>query len=274
MERFTNRKKVCAPHKNGKSKTCFSRQSLLKIAKSLGIIKSLKSKKRTETLWNEIRDKLSNKCNNDETCWVDKVPEIKKLRDPDIQMFTFKPKMPNEWKKNKNEWLDTYNIYNVMIQAEKVYDDFNFFGPVPSDCPTSINCELSNLDPMELRKKNINKVGIVFNLDVSTGPGTHWTAVFMNVKNGELDYFDSYGSKPIPLINKFMKNMAEKFNKNNIEPTLVYNDKRHQYGASECGMYSMYFILKRLTGDSMYNISSKKITDKKMNDLRKAFYRD
>ena len=55
MERFTNRKKVCAPHKNGKSKTCFSRQSLLKIAKSLGIIKSLKSKKRTETLWNEIR---------------------------------------------------------------------------------------------------------------------------------------------------------------------------------------------------------------------------
>lgn len=273
MERFTNSKKVCAPHKNGKSKTCFSRQSLLKIAKSLGLIKSLKSKKRTETLWNEIRKKLANKCNN-ETCWVDKVPEVKQLRDPEIEMFTFKPKMPEEWKSNKHTWLDTYNIYNVMIQAEKVFDDFNFFGPVPSDCPTSINCELSNLDLMRLKKNKINKIGIVFNLDISTGPGTHWTAVFIDVEKGELDYFDSYGSKPIPLINKFMTDMADKLNKNKIKPVLVYNDLRHQFGGSECGMYSMYFILKRLSGDTMYDISRKKITDKKMNDLRKVFYRN
>ena len=48
MDKFTKKGKICAPHKNDKSKTCFSRESLLKIAKSLGLIKTLKSKKRTK----------------------------------------------------------------------------------------------------------------------------------------------------------------------------------------------------------------------------------
>ena len=273
MDKFTKKDKICAPHKNDKSKTCFSREALLKIAKSLGLIKTLKSKKRTKTLWNDIRKKLSNKCNNDETCWVEKVDKIKKLRDPEIDLFTFKPKWPKEWNKNRHEWLDTYNIFNVMIQAEKVHKEFNFFGPVPADCPTSINCELSNLDPEKLMKKNIKKIGIVYNLDVSTGPGTHWTAVYIDIPKAELDYFDSYGSKPTHLINKFMLKLADKFQKRNKKPTLIFNDKRHQFGGSECGMYSMYFILKRLSGDNMYNIAKKKITDNDMNKLRNIFYR-
>lgn len=274
MDKFLNKDKVCAPHKSKNSKTCFTRESLIKIAKSLGLIKSIKGcKLRTDKLWNMIRVKLEGKCKNDETCWVDKVDKIRKLRDPTIHMFTFKPKMPKEWGNDKHTWLDTNNIFNVMVQAELVHKDFVFFGPVPSDCPTSIECELSDLDPNKLKKKKINKIGIVFNLDVSTGPGTHWTAVFIDIPRAEVDYFDSYGSKPIPLINKFMTKMADKFEKNNNKPTLIYNDKRHQFGGSECGMYSMYFILKRLTGHEMYKIAKEKITDKRMNDLRKVFYR-
>jgi len=274
MDKFTNKNNICSPHINKKSKTCFSRKSLFKIGKSLNIVKKNNIKMKTDTLWNLIRIKLANKCNNNETCWLDNISTIKKLNDAEIHLFTFKPKMPEEWKNNQYEWLDNTNIYKVMIQAEKVYKDFVFFGPVPSDCPTSIKCELSGLNFKELKKKRIHKLGIIFNFDVSTGPGTHWVGLYIDILNGEIDYFDSYGGRPIKLINNFIQEIATKMSKIGIEPKIIYNDKRHQYGHSECGMYSMYFILKRLTGSTMHELSKNKITDKKMNDLRKILYRE
>ena len=60
----------------------------------------------------------------------------------------------------------------------------------------------------------------------------------------------------------------------NNEYKLIYNDKRHQYGGSECGVYSMYFLLQRLENISMKQISKKNISDEKMNKLRNILYRD
>ena len=53
---------------------------------------------------------------------------------------------------------------------------------------------------------------------------------------------------------------------------IVWNKKKHQYGGSECGVYSMNFILERLSGVSMYEISNMKIPDEGMNHLRKILY--
>ena len=59
---------------------------------------------------------------------------------------------------------------------------------------------------------------------------------------------------------------------NHKHPIIIYNDKRHQYAGSECGMYSMHFILERLHGTSMYQMSQETISDEKMNALRKILY--
>ena len=69
-----------------------------------------------------------------------------------------------------------------------------------------------------------------------------------------------------------MKNIGKKFNENNKDVKLIFNDKRHQYGGSECGIYSMYFLLQRLEGQTMYDISKKKIKDSYMNKLRNILY--
>ena len=159
-----------------------------------------------------------------------------------------------------------------MKQYEKSNKDFIFLGPIPVDCPVEITCELSNLDLIKLRKQNINKIGIIYNLDRSTGSGTHWTAIYIDNLNSEINYYDSYGSLPTNLISKFIKKLSETYVKNNLTPKLLYNDKRHQFGGSECGMYSMNFILERLYGNTMYNISSRNISDKSMNLLRKKLY--
>jgi hypothetical protein len=58
-----------------------------------------------------------------------------------------------------------------MKQYEKANEDFIFLGPIPSDCPTKIQCELTNIDLMKLKKNGINKIGIIYNLDTSNQDG-------------------------------------------------------------------------------------------------------
>jgi len=255
------KKGKCAPHlQNKNSKTCFSKESLIKISTEL----KLPTKGSKQKLWNNIREHFSQQC-NDETCWVDHL----KTNDPEIRNLTFRPKKPAEWRKNKYTWLNTYDILFVMKQFEKYYNDFQFFGPVPLDCPISFNCELSKLNLEEIQKKQkINKLGIVYNHDKHYEPGSHWTAIYVDINNKNINYYDSYGTKPPKLIYEFMKKIGKG------EYKLIYNDKRHQYGGSECGMYSMYFILQRLENISMKQISQKKISDEHMNKLRNILYRD
>ena len=259
---------------NKKFTTCYSKDSLVKISQIWNKNNSNKiafENKSKKAIWDQIQKNLQSSCNRDEKCWK-KQDFIKKMKNVEIEMYTFKPKYPTEWLKNKYTWLNTYDIYYVMKQYEKTYDDFVFLGPIPSDCPVKINCELSKLDIMKMKKNGINKIGIIYNLDVSTGPGTHWTGLYIDNKKNEINYYDSYGSKPTPLISKFIKKIFDTYKTNNINPTVIYNDTRHQYAGSECGMYSMNFILERLHGKSMYDISKMKIPDEKMNYLRKILY--
>ena len=234
---------------------------------------SLRSSKKK--LWNEIDNYFRKKC-KDEKCWL-KQKEIKPLlRDEKegnkLELFTFKPEYPTEWKKDKYTWLNTLDIFYCMVQAEKVYPNYKFYGPVPSDCPEGVNCELSKLDVNQLLKENIKKIGIVYNLDVTKGPGTHWVAIFIDIAKSHINYYDSYGERPIPLIRKFMERIYKQMSSKNKKPVVIYNDKRHQRLYSECGMFSMNFILQRLDGKTMYDIYKANYTDKQMNDFEKLLF--
>jgi hypothetical protein len=275
-------KNNCAPcqlkenERDKNFKSCYSKDSLLKIS-NIWNKNNLKNKIKIENqsrkkLWNQIQKNLNIVCKKDEYCWK-KQDFIKKINDINIDMYTFKPDYPKAWMRNENTWLNTYDIYYVMKQYEKANKDFIFLGPIPSDCPIKIKCELSNLDLINMKKNNINKIGIIYNLDVSSGPGTHWVGMYIDNKNNEINYYDSYGNKPTSLINKFIISLVSKYNLNNYSPTIIYNDKRHQFGGSECGMFSINFILERLHGTTMYDISQSDIPDNKMLYLRKLLYK-
>ena len=273
-------KKECAPcaedllKKRKKIKTCFSKNALIKIAKAFNkknadnkIIIQNKSKAK---LWDDLNKHLTKSCDN-ERCWS-KLKFVKELRDKEINYYTFKPDIPDDWKDDKYAWLSNYDIYYVMKQYEKIFDDFIFLGPVPSDCHKTVNCELSKINIKKLEKEGINKIGIVFNHDVSSGDGTHWCATYVDLNKNEINYFDSYGIMPIPLIKDYLIKLGENFLKINREPKLIYNDKRFQYKRSECGVFSIYFILERLNGKSMKSIVKSKITDDQMNNFRKYLF--
>ena len=274
--KFPINSKNCSPCNNNRTSkfSCYSNKSLDLIVNKID--EKNKNKKKIINLtkkdkWKYIEKYFHNQCKNKESCWKNQ-SIVKELKNKNIDKYTFKPDLPVSWKKDKHTWLNTYDIYYVMKQYEKSNKDFKFLGPIPSDCPVEITCELSKLDLMKLKKEKINKIGIIYNLDKSTGSGTHWTAIFIDNKNNEINYYDSYGSLPTKLIGDFIKKLADNYSKNNIRSKVLYNDKRHQYGGSECGMYSINFILERLYGNTMYDISKRKISDVSMNDLRKKLY--
>ena len=60
------------------------------------------------------------------------------------------------------------------------------------------------------------------------------------------------------------------FNKH-ITAEIYSNNTRFQFGNSECGVFSMNFIISNLQGN--LNLNKNIVNDNVMNDLRKVYYR-
>jgi hypothetical protein len=259
----------CAPANKSKDHTCYSKDQLIKIASSLNQKKNanIGLNKSKNALWESIRKTLFPVCTT-EWCWLEHVDADKKMKEE-----TFRPAMPIEWVKNKYEWLSTTDINEVMVQYEKKYENFRFFGPVPVDCPKDIYCELTDLDIKGLKSKGIDYIGVVFNLDRHNQSGSHWVALYINIPKSLITYYDSTSSEPPEDIKYFINMIGIKLNQLNGKHVYEYNKKRHQYGGSECGMYSMNFLIESLKGKTLADIENKVITDRDVNLLRSYLYR-
>jgi len=189
----------------------------------------------------------------------------------------FRPGRPTAWKKNPREWLDSYNIEDVLNQYEEVHPEFEFIGPVPIDFAKDLGggkCvedELCKLNLANAYANGTRKIGIVFNLDEHDQPGSHWMCAYIDVpgggRPGAMYYFDSYGMRPPTRIANFMKLCGRQGCS-----TLLYNDIRFQWKESECGMYCLYCILCLLNGKSFEEVCGNKINDDTMIAFRKVLY--
>ena len=265
----------CAPNNSEKSVSCFTREGLIKIINSWN--KNYPYQKINYTrncnktlLWSHIDSKLKKECDN-EYCWL-KQEFVKPHRSELKQLF--RPEMPTTWKKNKNEWLTSVDIEKVMKQYQKKHQDFIFIGPVPIDFDKELDpgmCvvdELCNLKLSKLFKKNIYKLGIIFNLDKHDQSGSHWVAFYGDFYKNKIYYFDSYGYKEPKEVTKLMDRIIQqgKENNRNIEKTI--NGTRHQYKNSECGVYCLNFIIKLIEGDNFENVANNKTPDDDMEQNR------
>lgn len=265
---------ICAPEKQYKnSKTCFSIQSLKKIATAYN--KKVNSSDKIEIindinkLHRNIEKKMNKVCDGD-ICWTTQ-PFIKKMNDDEINYLTFKPEKPH----GKYQWLSTTDIKKVMIQYEKKFPEFVFVGPVPIDFD-DIQTEIAEINLKNLKRKGINKIGIIFNLDEHYKSGSHWVAMYMEFsdKRNEINYFDSYGDMPDTrvqiLMDRLIKNASTDLNKS---ITKNINQTRTQFANSECGIYSMNFILHLIMGDSFKETTENIIRDDEMNSRRNLLFR-
>lgn len=97
----------------------------------------------------------------------------------------------------------------------------------------------------------------IANTDESHAPGTHWVSFYFP-RHGRAEYFDSYALKPIsPHHLKFL-NANKPWTHNTKEMQDVYS--------SVCGIYSVFFLISRMKGNTLTKFQSIFSTNSKKND--------
>ncbi len=223
-------------------------------------------------LRNDIATTLNVDPNNEAT-FVEALPIDTKEKQA-LKENYLRPKQPEEWKSDPDMWLDSLNIASVMKQYEADRSDFEFMGPFPIDfaapdpqATEKGDClidEICDMDLKKLKAQGKTKIGIIYNLDPHYKNGSHWVANFIDLTKHRAYYFDSYGMEAPHQIQKFMQFLTLQ------DPSmkLAYNARRFQFKGSECGMYSMYFIIRMLMGEDFLHFCRRAPRDGAMLYLR------
>jgi len=315
----TNRKRTfkkmnCSPETKNKTPldhTCFTKNALEILKKSYNKRNHDSPEKQiTENdpakIWEQMQEKIP-ECEK-ETCWLNQIPDDSlKMK---MKEHFFAPFQPSEWKQNPVAWLSNYDILDVLEQYEKAHSTFLFLGPTPIDFDDPISNVFSNkkkcvweeLCQLSIQKeynKGKRQIGIIFNLDKHDEPGSHWVSMYINLENNPhpfIFYFDSTSAK-IPDKITTLKNRIQKQwlempeNKGHRKLNFYQNlNTNHQKQNTECGMYSLFFLITMLTRelnlpdklDKPKKLSfsellklflgPKRITDKQMQQFREIYY--
>lgn len=110
----------------------------------------------------------------------------------------------------------------------------------------------------------------VINMDESTGPGTHWVAIYKT--NNEIYYFDSFGIEPPPeVIDRYQKETGARF--------LFSTNQIQAPNSTMCGWYCIMFLNQMMGGKSYYDFvyqfdrNNRAINEKIIHDWSKAEHR-
>lgn len=270
----------CSPNiiLDGETAGCFTQYELQEMAKAFNryivandlCIKNVCSIKlpinnitnsTADQLWKKLNLRLNKLCYSDH-CWVGlpfiKLIENRQLQDK-LKHYTFKP----AGTKGKYTWLTTDHIDNVLKQYEKLYPNFNFLGALP--------CDFYKFeDANSYLEGDYDYIGAIFNLDKNDQDGSHWVAFFIDNINKTCEYFDSVGGDPNQCIKKFIKYLLDY----KIPGyTYLQNNIVHQRKNSECGVYSIHYIVERLKGKTFNDLSLNVINDDDMHLNRQYFFR-
>lgn len=275
--------KKCAPGIKYDTGSCIELNVLIEMANAYNInnnnkikiyntMETLNPKKYKIYLLNEISNRTSDKCDN-QRCWSSQsfIKRMNNKMRTQLEKYTFRPSGPE----GRFDWLSNVNINEVMEQYENKYKDFKYLGTVPMDFDEISQLGIKELDLNKLKRENKIKLGIIFNLDEHNKSGSHWVALYTDLNKCETYYFDSYGIEPEYRVRKFMRRIYRYNQENNINKIQIiadYNKIRHQYENSECGVYSMNFIIRMLRGESFKNICNSKIHDTKINKCRDIYF--
>jgi hypothetical protein len=207
------------------------------------------------------------------------------------------------------EFRGFYNCEYSMIDFYKVNNKFATL-QMPR---VMAGLESLNVGPHSQNvKRPADCFGCVLNTDVSSGPGKHWVAVFVDCRPSlgnpwTVEYFNSTGNAPCKDVIKWMeetRTALESYRKlccvsgtasdavhsgvpdsitgSKIDPNTADLRKviavpvssiSHQKSQTECGLYSLYFIRKRLVGTPYTFFQDYKIPDRQMIEFRKYVFR-
>jgi hypothetical protein len=284
-------KSHCSPNNQeiyDQTHTCYTLQQLRTIAKQYNVVYKTKTKIKVYTSKKELLASLRKHLSVHEAKWYT-LDFMKDLTDVKKNTFheSFRPTSPEKWWDNSKMLLNTDDIMNVMSQYEKKYHSFKFLGVHPLDfsskldqtrCISPIMC---HFDVRTLLGNGTTQCGVILNLDYHNQPGSHWVSMYIglspNLPNFGCFYIDSTATKaPLEVVN-FMHRVKQQIIKKYVPKQaalfkLKQNKKQFQFENTECGMFSMYFLMEFLEKKTFKTIINSNINDTKVNNLRKEYY--
>lgn len=287
----TTRKSMnCSPMVEGQtvsSNTCYTSAALAKIKEAYNKNNPFTLIMVTDPkqVFEELKTKLT-KCKK-EDCWLKQLSAAEQTY---LYEHLFAPDQPDTWNKNPNEWLTNEDIFKVLHQYETKYTNFKLFGPTPIDFNTrkkNKKCvweELCTFSLEEQIKQKKDKLGIVFNLDKHNEGGSHWTSLFIDITEQVIFYFDSASNDTPTEVTALVKKIRNHGKQLNMKFRYYDNLKhRHQRSNTECGMYSLFFIITMLTSNTEFDTNMtmvkklnlfrrKKIPDKYVEKYRDVYF--
>jgi len=286
------KKMNCSPAVKGKTSTkdtCYPDKVLMQIKKVYNENHPSQQIAATDPI--QIVDELNTRLLNceKEDCWLKELP---KKEHAFLDKHIFAPDQPSDWAKNPNEWLSNFDIFNVLHQYEETYPQFKVIGPTPIDFNTRLpekggKCvweELCKFSVAEQLRKKKTKIGVVFNLDKHDGPGSHWVSLFIDLEHWVMFYFDSAANTTPKEVTELVRNIKTQGKEMQHKFKYYQNyPMSHQRSNTECGMYSLYFTITMLTGETeqqknmtMTNkvqlFKKKRIPDKYVENFRNIYF--
>jgi hypothetical protein len=237
------------------------------------------------TVYKKLKGEVQGCAEGAENCLVDRATSLSEEEKRSLRSTYLRPRYPGEWKQKPDTWLDDSQIRTVLKQYETAHPWFHFVGVFPIDFsapdpyakqqnPSALKClypEICDLNVKREYERGVRMLGFVFNLDPHFKNGSHWVSMFMDIRDPKrpfVGYFDSYGYKPPRLITRLMKSLRIQ------APTarLGYNARRFQYSTTECGVYSIYFLISMMSGIPFKEFCKRRVPDSVMLDVRKALF--
>ena len=192
-----------------------------------------------------------------------------------LKKSIFRPEGPDK----QFEWMDSVRMKIVMKQYEDLYHKFKFLSCVPLDFENFPSVyKLTNIDYEKLENEGKTRFGIIINSDRHTGGGQHWFMMFYDLEKGEIYFIDSCANPParygkeIDIFVNGIKNYLISKGFKEDEIVYKYNKIQHQYKNTECGVYSMYYILQFLKKKTFKEITENILSDDDVNEYRLIFF--
>jgi hypothetical protein len=165
-----------------------------------------------------------------------------------------------------------------MGQYQEKYADFEYLGTTSIDYDyiidkstgTCVEDLLCKFDLAKAIARGKQRFAAVFNLDKHDEPGSHWVSMFLSVPKKTIVFFDSANGGVPAEIRRFVKLVRSQ----NPEYKFIATKKEHQKKNTECGVYSIHFIIEMLHDyDKMLNIALKgRMPDKAMTRYRRKYF--
>jgi len=197
----------------------------------------------------------------------------------------FKPVGPRDSLK----LIDNYNIFSVQSQWMREFPHYFAFDFAMIDFDKTndplFTTDIADIlqgkveadfgDHKEFRKCDC--ISCVLNTDVSTGRGKHWICVFVDCRSPEwtIEFYNSTGRPPAKSILRWMeKTYASLRDYSGLEPKrIIVTTVKHQQKNTECGVYSLFYIRKRLDGVPYTFFMKDRIDDDSVSEFRKYLFR-